>query len=287
MNTKSKQNTSILLVNLAVMMFGLSGVISRSLNLQPIVITFWRVFFSSIFLFLAVKVGKGSLKISGRKNICLFLGGGIIIAIHWISFISSVKIANVAIGTVAFSTFPIFLIFIKAFIFKEKIKLQNILLAFIVFAGVIISVFNTENFLSGVKGVGWGILSSITYAFLSLINENLSNKNYSGKTICFYEQSVATVILLPFILNTNISYIPTDWLRLLVLGIVCTALAYSLYVSAFKKMNSVIAGIISGMETVYGILFALIFLGDIPSFNEILGAIIIVSAIIYLNTRYK
>ena len=39
----------------------------------------------------------------------------------------------------------------------------------------------------------------------------------------------------------------------------CTAIAYSLYVTAQKGVKAQTAGIISGMETVYGIVFALIF----------------------------
>ena len=59
------------------------------------------------------------------------------------------------------------------------------------------------------------------------------------------------------------------------IGLVCTAIAHSLYVAAQKKVKAQTAGIISGMETVYGILFAMIFLGEVPGIREVIGGIII------------
>ena len=46
------------------------------------------------------------------------------------------------------------------------------------------------------------------------------------------------------------------FLHMAAIGFVCTAIAYSLYVSAQKGVRAQTAGIISGMETVYGIIFA-------------------------------
>ena len=40
-------------------------------------------------------------------------------------------------------------------------------------------------------------------------------------------------------------------------------------------MKAQTAGIISGMETVYGILYALIFLGEVPAIREIVGGVVI------------
>ena len=61
------------------------------------------------------------------------------------------------------------------------------------------------------------------------------------------------------------------------MGCVCTAFAYSLYVSAQKGVKAQTAGIISGMETVYGIVYALLFLGEVPSVREIVGGTVILA----------
>ena len=63
-----------------------------------------------------------------------------------------------------------------------------------------------------------------------------------------------------------------------VLGFVCTALAHYLYVHAQKHVKAQTAGIVSGMETVYGILYAMLLLGEYPTAREWLGGTVILFA---------
>ena len=60
-----------------------------------------------------------------------------------------------------------------------------------------------------------------------------------------------------------------------VLGFVCTALAHSLYVAAQKRVRAQTAGLISGLETVWGILYALVFLGEASTPQELAGGAVI------------
>ena len=69
------------------------------------------------------------------------------------------------------------------------------------------------------------------------------------------------------------------------MGFICTAFAYSLYVSAQKNVRAQTAGIISGMETVYGIIYALLFLGEIPSGRELVGGAVILGVAMYSSLK--
>lgn len=66
-----------------------------------------------------------------------------------------------------------------------------------------------------------------------------------------------------------------DFAGVVTIGFLCTAIAYSLYVTAQKGVKAQTAGIISGMETVYGIVFALLFLREIPTVRELVGGAVI------------
>ena len=65
-----------------------------------------------------------------------------------------------------------------------------------------------------------------------------------------------------------------DYLLAVFAGIM---LAYSLYVAAQKRLKAQTVGIISGMETVYGIVYALLFLKEVPTLRELLGGAVILS----------
>lgn len=70
-------------------------------------------------------------------------------------------------------------------------------------------------------------------------------------------------------------------------GFICTAFAHSLYVTAQKSVKAQTAGIISGMETVYGIVYALLFLGEIPSIRELAGGAVILGVAMYSSLKSK
>ena len=65
------------------------------------------------------------------------------------------------------------------------------------------------------------------------------------------------------------------------------AFAYSLYVSAQKGVRAQTAGIISGMETVYGILYALILLREVPSIRELVGGAVILGVALFASLEKK
>jgi drug/metabolite transporter (DMT)-like permease len=62
---------------------------------------------------------------------------------------------------------------------------------------------------------------------------------------------------------------------IIAIGVICTAMAFSLFVSAQRYVSAQSAGISAGMETVYGIILAMILLGEAPSMREIVGGVII------------
>ena len=56
------------LLHLAVMLFGLAGVIGKFVTLPAILITFGRVSFSSIFLLIIILIKKEKVRLSNKKD---------------------------------------------------------------------------------------------------------------------------------------------------------------------------------------------------------------------------
>ena len=65
------------------------------------------------------------------------------------------------------------------------------------------------------------------------------------------------------------------------LGVVFTALAHALFIRGMMAVKAQLASIIASLEPVYGILIALVVLSEVPSAREILGGVVIISAIVY------
>lgn len=284
MNTKHTFNKNILFLHIAVMLFGLSGVVAQFVKVSTVMVALGRVVCSSLLLFLIAVVKKDSLKLSSRKDYGLIVMTGIVMAVHWTTFFQSIQVSSVAIGTITFSTFPLFLTFIEPFVFHEKLKKQSIFTAAVLFIGVLITIpeFSMEN--NTTVGIIWGMLCSFTYAVMTLANRYFSAR-YAGRIICLYEQGTAAVVLLPALFIVKASWQAQDIAGVAFVGFICTAFAYSLYVSAQKNVRAQTAGIISGMETVYGIVYALLFLGEVPSVRELVGGAVILGVAMYSSLK--
>lgn len=275
---------SILHLHIAVMLFSVAGVVGQFVEVPSVMVAMGRVICSSILLFIIAKVKKDSLKLESKKDYIGIIATGVVLAIHWTTFFQSIQVSSVAIGTITFSTFPLFLTFLEPIVYHEKLRLKSVISALILLLGVAITIpeFSLENQVT--IGIIWGMISSLTYAIITLANRYFSKK-YEGRIVSFYEQGSAAIVLLPAIF-----LVPTEWraqdiVGVAIVGCVCTAFAYSLYVSAQKKVKAQTAGIISGMETVYGIIYALIFLGEIPTGREIIGGIVILGVALYTSLQ--
>jgi len=190
----------------------------------------------------------------------------------------------VAIGLLTFSTFPVFTVFLEPLFFKEKIRWTDVLAAFVVFGGIawMVSGFDLND--STTVGAIVGTLSGLTFAVLQIFNRKYVQM-YSGRLITFYQTGVAAFALLPLVSFTEHSITLPDIFLLLVLGIFCTAIAHSLFISGLRSIKVRSASIIAGLEPVYGIAFAMLFLHEIPSWKEVCGGIVILAAASWVSLR--
>lgn len=275
---------SLISLHIAVMLFGLSAVLGQFVTAPAVIVAGGRVICSSLLLFLLSIAGRASLKLKSRKDYGIAVFAGIILAVHWTTFFQAIQSSSVAIGTITFSTFPLFLTFLEPLLFREKLKVTSVLSAAVLLLGVFITIpeFSLENQIT--IGILWGMVSSLSYAVLSLANRYLS-RSYAARTVCLYEQGTAAVVLLPAIFFVKTNWTTQNILGIAAIGFICTAFAHSLYVAAQRKVKAQTAGIISGMETVYGIVYALLFLGEVPGIRELIGGAVILGVALVISLR--
>ena len=267
---------SVLYLHLSVMFFGLSGVIGQFVQIPAVLVAGGRVLCSTALLLILSLASRAPLRLHSRRDLLLTLGTGVVLAVHWTAFFQSIQLSSVAIGTITYSTFPLFVTFLEPLLFHEKLRLSSVLSALVLLLGVLITIpeFSAENQVTA--GILWGMLSSLAYAVMSLSNRYLS-ASYPSRTICLYEQGTAAVVLLPAFFLVPAAWTLPDLAGVAAIGFVCTAFAHTLYVEAQKRVTAQTAGIVSGMETVYGILFALLLLGEVPTLRELVGGGVILS----------
>lgn len=276
----NSHGNSLAMLHISVMLFGLSAVLGQSVDLPAVTIAGGRVVCSSLALLIFSLAAKSDLRLHGKKDygIAIFTGG--VLALHWTTFFLAIKSSSVAIGTITFSTFPLFLTFLEPLFFREKLRMTSLVSALFLLLGVWITVpsFSLES--NSAIGMAWGLVSGLAYAVMSLSNRYLSVR-YSGTTICIYEQGTAAVLLFPTLFQRANQWTTSNLLGVMAIGLVCTAVAHTLYVAALHSVKAQTAGIASGMETVYSVLFAFLFLGEVPSVRELAGGAVILGTAMF------
>ena len=271
-------------IHCAVFLFGLAGLFGKFLALPPLVIVFGRTVFASICLIFIIAYLKKSLILKSKRDIIGLAGLGIILAIHWAAFFHSIQISTVAVGLLTFSTYPFFVAILEPCFFKEKLTFFALFSAILIFAGValIIPSFNFDN--NTTRGVFWGILSGFTFAVLSLFNRKYV-QTYSPLIITFFQNSFAALVLFPFLFFETWELHSGDIFFLMVLGIFCTAIAHALFISGLKHVKTQVASIVAGLEPVYGIIFALVLFGEVPSLRTLSGGVLIMGTAVLATFR--
>lgn len=264
-------------IHIAVLLFGLTGLFGKFLDIPAHHIVLGRVFFASVSMGLYFYLRRISVKLNSRKDYIVIFMLGALLAFHWTAFYRSVQVSTVAIALLTFSAYPIFVTFFEPIIFNERLNKTDILLAIVMFIGVIFIVpdFDLSNNLT--IGTIWGMVGCLTFAVMALLNRQLASK-YAGSVVAFYEQGIATIVLFPTLIISRPEMTLTDWWLVILLGVVFTGLAHSLFIGGMKVIRAQTAGIIASLESVYGIIFAAVILHEIPSARELIGGVIILGA---------
>ena len=265
-------------IHVAVLLFGISGLFGKFLFLSPLVIVFGRTSFAALTLSAILFYSKTQIRTKTIQDFTVLILLGIILAIHWITFFHAIQMSTVAVGLLTFSTFPIFVTFMEPYFFKEKLRRFDLLTAASVVLGLILVIpsLDFQNHIT--QGAFWGTISGFTFAVLSILNRKYVG-TYPSMVIVCYQNWMATLILFPFLFFEDLSLQPTDVLLLAVLGIFCTALAHVLFIKSLVHIKTQLASITACLEPVYGIIFAFVLLGEIPTLRTILGGGIILGTI--------
>jgi drug/metabolite transporter (DMT)-like permease len=269
----------VLYANLAVILFGLASVLGKLSGLPSPLIVLGRVVFAGITLGAVVAFGRRKIGLRRRRDLLYLCAPGVLLAFHWTSFFESVNVSNVAIGLLSYSSFPLFTALIEPVVFHQRASRLQTIGGLAILAGVYLLVpsFTLDNNIT--LGVCWGVVAGATFAILSVTNRWLGG-TYSSITISLSQDLVAAAVLLPTLLLSH----PTapfglrQVLILVALGVVCTAVAHTLFIEGMRDISAQLASLSGSVEPIWGIGFALLLLGEVPSGRTLVGGAVILGA---------
>lgn len=281
MNQKNKAKLSLIF---AMTLFGTIGIFRRSITLSSESLAFFRGLIGTLFLLCYVTVKK--IPVSYKeisKNLFLLVVSGMMIGLNWLLLFESYKYTSVATATLCYYLAPVFVIIASTFLFKEKLTFKNIVCILIAFIGMIFvsGIFESGlSFFKESKGILYGISAAVLYASVVLCNKKITSINPFSKTIV--QLASSTLVMLIYILFTGkftLSNINgTSLILTLIVGIVHTGIAYTLYFGSIEHLSAQTLSIYSYIDPVIAIVLSVLILQEGMTLFSIIGAILILSA---------
>ncbi|MEJ0056535.1 MAG: LptF/LptG family permease [Bacteroidota bacterium] len=270
-----------------VFLFGFTGILGKLVSIPAVEMVFYRSLLAAMGMAVLLISVRGSFKISTGDFFKLILTG-FIVALHWITFFLSARVANVSVSLVGFATASLWTAFLEPLAKGQRIKPIEVIFGSIVLSGLYV-IFASD--FSYSVGLLLGVLSGLTCAVFSIINSQLV-KRVDSFTITFYEMSGACVSIALFLpvyqytwANGNeLRMLPslTDWVCIALLAWLCSVYAYSAAVELTKRLSVFTFQLALNLEPVYGIIMAVIIFGDEEkmNINFYLGTLIILCAVL-------
>jgi drug/metabolite transporter (DMT)-like permease len=260
---------AFLQLHIAVLFAGFTAIFGKLINLNEVILVWYRMLFSAIALALILFFTREFTRVSLLNAIKIF-GVGTIVALHWVSFYGSIRYSNVSVSVTCLSAIGFFTSFIEPILMKRKIDFIEVLLGLLAIAGI----YLIFNFYPEYKaGIIFGIISALLACLFPILNKTLL-KQFSPKIVTLYEMTggfISLCFVVPLYLHFFPAeyFIPTvsDFLWLLILSLVCTVFAFILSLSALKYISAFTVNLTYNFEPVYSIILAFLIFKE----NKFLG----------------
>lgn len=263
----TEEQRAYLELHLAVLLFGLTAILGDLIQLTALVLVWWRVLLTSGSLLPFVQVRQLRRDLGGPL-LLRFMGIGVLVALHWLTFYGAIKLSNASVTLVCMATTSFFTAFLEPLIVKRPFRWYELGLGLLIIPGMVLIVNNIE------AGMMWGVVVGLTSAFLAATFATFNKKylaNVYPSRVTFVELGSAWLFLslilgVMLLTGTDIgTWWPAsgmDWIYIFILAFLCTNLAYTLSLRALRYLSAFASNLTVNLEPVYGIVLAWLLLND-------------------------
>lgn len=260
---------SYLLLHIAILLAGFTGVFGKLISLNEGLLVWYRLLFSSIILFVVLRILKSTSKESFADKV--HIGKiGLFLTIHWVFFYASIKYANISIGVVCYCLTSLFTALFEPLINKKRFSTLQLLLSALTLIGISL-IFHFDS--SYQLGIILGVISSSFAALYTVFNEKLVRR-FQSININYYQMIGGTIglgLLLPIYLYyfpaTSLLPSISDFWYLVLLATFCTVALYVFFAESLKKLSAFTVNLSFNLEPIYAVLLAFIFFHEGKQMN--------------------
>ncbi|WP_294358637.1 DMT family transporter [uncultured Clostridium sp.] len=238
-------------------------------------------------IFTVNKFNKKDDKIDKKHD--LFLGGFLCgIALFIASTLQQFGISSTSVGKAGFITalYIVIVPFLGVFL-KKKLSFKTCISILISIIGLYLLCVK-ENFSIG-KGDILVLCCAFFFAIHILLIDYFSSKidNVKLSSRQFFVAAILSIIFMCIFENPKLSSILSAWFPILYAGILSCGVAYTLQIIGQKNTDPTIASLLLSLESVFATISGWLILGQSLTFRELIGCILVFTAIILAQLPNK
>lgn len=258
------------------LLYGLLGYFGMTImqsGLSVYNLSFWR--FSTAFLFLVTIFICKAIRKPGSLSQLLnvMINGAIFYSAPSILFFIASRYIGTGQAMVIFFVYPAFVMVLNWAFENQPIKPHYFLSFALILVGLTLLVDIGEVSLDFV-GIGLSLLASLSYAIYIVMSKKTTLTALSSTLMVSLGCAITSSIL--GLIDNSLIW-PNQfeqWLNILGIGIICSALPILLLLEAMRHISSDQASLLSVLEPVFTVIFGVILLGEVINLNTIFGIVL-------------
>ena len=266
---------------IAMLIVGSIGIFVHFIAMPSAVVAAARAFIGTLFLLLTIISKRTAIQWKFVKQNAIYLIiSGAAIGFNWIFLFEAYQYTTVAVATLCYYMAPAFVILLAPIVLKEKLTPLNILCTFFALLGAVLISGVLGDSGANLTGVFYGLLAAVLYASIMILNKKM--KGLSGLELTFFQLTVATFVMLPYVLMTedlvNLLWTPQSMSLLLIVGIIHTGLVYQLFFSAMNQLPAQTSSLLSYIDPITAIFLSAWLLQEKLSPIQVMGTVLILGS---------
>lgn len=243
-------------MHFCVVLWGFTAILGKLITLPALPLVWLRMIVVTAALMAFPGFWRGLLGMK-PKLVLVYTGIGVLVAAHWLSFYSSIKLANASVAATCMALTPVFVALAEPLMVRRRFDVRELFFGIATVPGVALVVGGTP---AGMRvGIAVGILAAFFGALFSILNKRFVQHG-PAFTVTGLEMAAGAVglsFVSPFVVPSR-----QDLILLLVLAIGCTLVPFALWLVALRHLSTFSASLAVNMEPVYSIVLAIVLLGE-------------------------
>jgi len=245
---------------------------------------FYRMLFAGASLFLLLKIKRAQLLVQ-RKALILLILSGISLSVDFMCWHRSIHLVGPGFATLLGNLQVFFTTLFSSVLFKEKIH-RNLIIAIVVALAGLLCITGGDFYAlteSDRVGILFGLGTAFFYSgYILLIKSAMNYQGVSGISAMFIVSVTCTGFLGFVTPATGASFVIPDLVSLLALigaGVVCTTIGWSFISTAIKITSATIASLFLLLQPALAFFWDILFFSRPTEYTEIVGVLLVLSAI--------